>query len=66
MNPKPPKEKKLPIEYMPNISGVVSDTECTGICINSPQNDDEWENEMDLWSTSLPPVWDEDEKTPHE
>ena len=66
-----PKHKKLPIEYMPQVSNVVSDTECTGIGIRSPQNEDEAENEMDLWSTSLPPVWDEedideDEKTPHE
>ncbi len=65
MTPKPPKGKKLPIEFMPNTGGVVSDTECTGIAYHAPQTEDEWENEMDLWSTSLPPVWDEDEKTPH-
>lgn len=62
---KPPKGRRLPIEFMPQVSNVVSDTECTGLAFTAPQTEDELENELDLWSTSLPPVWDEDEKTPH-
>ena len=30
-HPEPNRRKKLPIDYMPNISNVASDTECTGI-----------------------------------
>ena len=65
MNEKP--VKKLPIDYMPQISNVASSTDCTGLIPNPPENQDELENYMDLSSTSLPPVWDDnDEKTPHE
>lgn len=55
------KHKKLPIDYMPQISNVVSATECTGIVPTQPENQDELESDMDLFSSSLPPVWDEDE-----
>lgn len=55
------KHKKLPIDLMPQISNVVSATECTGIVPTQPQDQDELEADMDLFSSSLPPVWDEDE-----
>lgn len=61
------KIKKLPIDYMPQISNVASATECTGLIPTSPDDEDELENYMSLSSSSLPPVWnDDDEKTPHE
>ncbi len=53
--------KKLPIDYMPNISNVVSSSECTGAVPTQPQNQDELENYLSLTSSSLPPVWDEDD-----
>lgn len=55
------KHKKLPIDFMPQISNVVSATECTGMVPTQPENQDELEADMDLFSSSLPPVWDEDE-----
>lgn len=58
----PDKRKKLPIEYMPNISNVASSSECTGIVPTQPQSEEELESYLDLYSTSLPPVWDEDEE----
>ena len=61
------KIKKLPIDFMPQISNVASSTECTGLMPTLPENEDELEHYMSLYSTSLPPVWNEDdEKTPHE
>lgn len=56
------KHKKLPIDFMPQISNVVSATECTGMVPTQPENQDELESDMDLFSSSLPPVWDEDEE----
>ena len=58
----PDKRKKLPIDYMPNISNVASSSECTGIVPTQPQSEEELESYLDLYSTSLPPVWDEDEE----
>lgn len=58
----PDKRKKLPIDYMPNISNVASSSECTGIVPTQPQSKEELESYLDLYSTSLPPVWDEDEE----
>ena len=55
------KHKKLTIDFMPQISNVVSATECTGMVPTQPENQDELESDMDLFSSSLPPVWDEDE-----
>lgn len=55
------KPKKLPIDYMPHISNVASATDCTGLVPEQPENQDELENYMDLSSTSLPPVWEEEE-----
>ena len=55
--------KKLPIDYMPNISNVASDTECTGIVPVQPQSEEELDSYLDLYSTSLPPVWDDEEET---
>lgn len=56
------KRKKLPIDYMPNISNVASDTECTGIVPTQPQSEEELESYLDLYSTSLPPVWEDEEE----
>lgn len=58
----PDKRKKLPIDYMPNISNVASSSECTGIVPTQPQSEEELESYLDLYSTSLPPVWQEDEE----
>lgn len=58
----PDMRKKLPIDYMPNISNVASSSECTGIVPTQPQSEEELESYLDLYSTSLPPVWDEDEE----
>ena len=58
----PDKRKKLPIDYMPNISNVASGSECTGIVPTQPQSEEELESYLDLYSTSLPPVWQEDEE----
>lgn len=58
----PDKRKKLPIDYMPNISNVASSSECTGIVPTQPQSEEELGSYLDLYSTSLPPVWDEDEE----
>lgn len=55
--------KKLPLDYMPNISNVASATECTGLMPDLPMNDAEYASELGLFSTSLPPVWDEDDLT---
>lgn len=63
--PEPNKRKKLPIDYMPNISNVASDTECTGIVPVQPQSEEELDSYLDLYSTSLPPVWDDEEETSH-
>ena len=64
------RKKKLPIDYMPQISNVASATDCTGLVPNQPQNEDELENYMGLSSTSLPPRWEDDddpeEKPPRE
>lgn len=67
------KFKKLPIDYMPQISNIASSTECTGLIPILPENEDELESYMSLSSSSLPPVWDSEdlddvckEKTPHE
>lgn len=61
------KIRKLPIDYMPQISNVASATECTGLIPTPPEDDDALENYMTLSSSSLPPVWSDDcEKTPHE
>lgn len=59
--PESNKRKKLPIDFMPNISNVASDTECTGIVPVQPQSEEELDSYLDLYSTSLPPVWDLDE-----
>lgn len=53
--------KKLPIDYMPNVSNVVSSAECTGVVPTQPQSQEELESYLELSSTSLPPVWEEDE-----
>lgn len=58
----PDKRKKLPIDYMPNISNVASSSECTGIVPTQPQSEEELESYLDLYSTSLPPVWPEEEE----
>lgn len=58
----PDKRKKLPIDYMPNISNVASSSECTGIVPTQPQSEEELESYLDLYSSSLPPVWQEDEE----
>ncbi len=58
----PDKRKKLPIDYMPTISNVASSSECTGIVPTQPQSEEELESYLDLYSTSLPPVWQEDEE----
>ncbi len=55
------KKKKLPLDYMPNISNVVSATECTGLMPTLPMDKEEYASELDLFSTSRPPVWDEDD-----
>ncbi len=55
------KHKKLPIDLMPQISNVVSSNECTGMVPTQPENQDELEADMDLFSSSLPPVWDEED-----
>lgn len=51
--------KMLPLDYMPQISNVVSATECTGLVPTQPQDRDELENRMSLFSNSLPPVWND-------
>ena len=56
----PNRRKKLPIDYMPTISNVASDTECTGIVPVQPQSEEELDSYLDLYSTSLPPVWDDE------
>ena len=50
------KAKKLPLDYMPNISNVVS-----SVVPTQPQNQDELESYLSLSSTSLPPVWEDEE-----
>ena len=55
------KAKKLPLDYIPNISNVVSSGECTGVVPTQPQNQDELESYLSLSSTSLPPVWEDEE-----
>ena len=54
------KARKLPLDYMPQISNVASATECTGLIPTQPQNDDERDAYLELWSTSLPPMWEEE------
>lgn len=54
-------QKKLPLDYMPNISNVASATECTGLMPTLPLDEAEYASELGLFSTSLPPVWDEDD-----
>lgn len=60
MSKKP--KKKLPLEYMPQISNVASSTECTGLVPNQPQTEEELDSYMELFSNSLPPVWEDEEQ----
>ena len=60
--PKKQLKKKLPIDYMPHISNVASEMECTGLVPVQPENEDELETYLELSSTSLPPVWEEDDE----
>lgn len=53
--------KRLPIDYMPHISNVASEMECTGLIPVQPETEDERDSNLELSSTSLPPVWDEDD-----
>ncbi len=53
--------KKLPIDYMPHISNVASEMECTGLIPVQPETEEERDSYLELSSTSLPPVWDEDD-----
>lgn len=54
-------KKKLPLDYMPQISNVASSTECTGLVPIQPQTEAELDSYMELSSTSLPPTWEEEE-----
>jgi hypothetical protein len=54
-------EWKLPLEQMPQISNVVSAGECTGLMPEPPQDAMEQAAYQSLWSTSLPPVWPEED-----
>ena len=57
-------KKKKPIDYhehdtpgeekFPDISGVASATECTGLMYKTPVNDDEWESYQELSSMEIP------------
>ena len=60
---KPEKQphKKLPIDYMPHISNVASEMECTGLIPVQPETEEERDSYLGLSSTSLPPVWEEDD-----
>ena len=49
------------IDYMPHISNVASEMECTGLIPVQPETEDERDSYLELSSTSLPPVWDEDD-----
>ncbi len=53
--------EKLPLDYMPNVSNVVSANECTGLVPGQSLEEAELASELGLFSTSLPPVWPEDE-----
>ena len=53
--------KRLPIDYMPHISNVASEMECTGLIPVQPETEDERDSYLELSSTSLPPVCDEDD-----
>ena len=61
---KPEKQpcKKLPIDYMPHISNVASEMECTGLIPVQPETEEERDSYLELSSTSLPPVWDEEDE----
>ncbi len=54
--------KKLPIDYMPHISNVASEMECTGLIPVQPETDEERDSYLELSTTSLPPVWEEDDE----
>lgn len=58
-----PLKKKLPIDYMPRISNVASEMECTGLVPVQPENEDELDSYLELFSNALPPVWDEEDET---
>ena len=55
-------KKRKPIEYhehdtpeeFPDISGVASATECTGLMYKTPVNDSEWESYQELSSMEIP------------
>ena len=53
--------ERLPIDYMPHISNVASEMECTGLIPVQPETEEERDSYLELSSTSLPPVWDEDD-----
>lgn len=46
---------------MPHISNVASEMECTGLIPVQPETEEERDSYLELSSTSLPPVWDEDD-----
>ena len=64
MSRKRKKERKLPLERMPQISNVVSATECTGLVPGASCDEDELAEELSLYSTSLPPVRNDSDLSP--
>ncbi|MBR1779954.1 MAG: hypothetical protein IJ751_00935 [Oscillospiraceae bacterium] len=59
------KQRTLPLERMPQISNVVSTTDCTGLIPGASLEEDEVANELSLYSNSLPPVWNDSDLTPN-
>ncbi len=48
-------DKKIPLDYMPNLSNVASATECTGLIFNPPLDEAEQESYQELSDMEIPP-----------
>ena len=49
------KKRVTPLDLMPDVANVVSNTECTGLTPTLPSGMEEWAEELSLSSTALPP-----------